>query len=310
MAAQNYPFETLLDLAVYAWRPVLRLLAAEGDYSKIDFEKAQNQALHLPAGWPEVQSLQEEPPAERIQYLSVEEIVEIHDVMIREFGGETGVRDLGILESAGERIRRGQVYGASEFPTLYQKAAALMHSIMLYHPFVDGQKRTGISSSFVFLGLNGYTIWSRDVADEIATAVRTAKGELEVSDLAEWISMRAMAIRSAIFVIPFTLLLRKMDRTDSCPNCDAPVTWRTYLNECPSCGESYLVEPISAMISHQPDNLGFPAEVLSAGRLVSIRSPQDIQSARVRQSRIDEANEAATLRLRDSGRDPAGLLVE
>lgn len=89
--------------------------------------------------------------------LTIKQVLFIHDRLIEETGGTHGVRDTGLLEAAVARPRSG--YGDTElFPTLHDKAAALMESIIRDHPFVDGNKRTGFAAGGVVLARNGWEL--------------------------------------------------------------------------------------------------------------------------------------------------------
>ena len=89
-------------------------------------------------------------PSESVQFLSLDEVVEIHTVLIERFGGPTGVRDLGLLESALFRPQTGY------YKNLTEMAAAMFESLIKNHPFVDGNKRVAFFATDVFLRLNGY----------------------------------------------------------------------------------------------------------------------------------------------------------
>lgn len=92
-----------------------------------------------------------------MKYLSVDEILAIHEEMINIFGGSHGIRDFGLLYSA---IYRPQATFAEEdlYPTIFDKAAALIHSLLLNHAFVDGNKRTAYVSCARYLFINNYAI--------------------------------------------------------------------------------------------------------------------------------------------------------
>mgnify|MGYP003573077147 CR=1 FL=1 len=85
-----------------------------------------------------------------IQYLSLDEVLSIHERLIEHFGGPPGVRDLGLLESALFRPRTGYYQDIAEM------AAALFESLIMNHPFVDGNKRVAFFATDVFLRLNGW----------------------------------------------------------------------------------------------------------------------------------------------------------
>lgn len=87
-----------------------------------------------------------------VQFLSLDEVLAIHDRLIDKFGGATGIRDLGLLESTLYRPQSGY------YESLEAMAAALFESLMLNHPFVDGNKRVAFFSTDVFLRLNGWKL--------------------------------------------------------------------------------------------------------------------------------------------------------
>lgn len=88
--------------------------------------------------------------SEFISFLSRDEVLTIHAVLIKRFGGPEGVRDLGLLESALHRPQSGY------YPDLVTMAAAMFESLIKNHPFVDGNKRVAFFATDVFLRLNGY----------------------------------------------------------------------------------------------------------------------------------------------------------
>ena len=89
-------------------------------------------------------------PNNSVQFLSVDEVLEIHTAVIDRFGGADGVRDKGLLESALYRPQSGY------YADLVEMAAAMFESLMNNHPFIDGNKRVAFFSTDVFLRLNGY----------------------------------------------------------------------------------------------------------------------------------------------------------
>jgi len=88
--------------------------------------------------------------SEYVLYLSLDEVLEIHSVLIQRFGGSAGVRDLGLLESALYRPQTGY------YKNLTEMASAMFESLIKNHPFVDGNKRVAFFATDVFLRLNGY----------------------------------------------------------------------------------------------------------------------------------------------------------
>lgn len=77
--------------------------------------------------------------------------------MIKKFGGSQGIRDLGLIESAVERPK-ATFDGIDLYPDLFTKAAALMHSLLKNHAFVDGNKRSSYTTCSIFLKINGYKL--------------------------------------------------------------------------------------------------------------------------------------------------------
>jgi death-on-curing protein len=91
-------------------------------------------------------------PSEAAEFLTVDEVLTFHDRVIARFGGDSGVRDLGLLESALYRPQTGY-YG-----DLAEQAAALFESLLINHPFIDGNKRVAFFGTDVFLRLNGWKL--------------------------------------------------------------------------------------------------------------------------------------------------------
>lgn len=92
-----------------------------------------------------------------MRYLSLGEVVRLHQLLIESSGGAPGVRDLGLLDSALAQPR-ATFDGRDLHPTLLDKAAALCTSLVQNHPFVDGNKRVGHAAMATFLMLNGVEI--------------------------------------------------------------------------------------------------------------------------------------------------------
>ena len=86
------------------------------------------------------------------KFLTIEEVVEMHDSAIEDFGGAHGLRDRGALASAVMRPQMGYYDG------IIEEAAALMESLSQNHPFIDGNKRVAFGATDAFLRLNGYYI--------------------------------------------------------------------------------------------------------------------------------------------------------
>ena len=94
-------------------------------------------------------------------FIPLEKVLEIHDRQIRNYGGDSSVRDIGLLESAiaVPSSGVGDVY-FHDFP--FGMAAAYLFHIVKDHPFVDGNKRTGAVTALAFLAVNGYCLEAKE----------------------------------------------------------------------------------------------------------------------------------------------------
>lgn len=125
------------------------------------------------------------------QYLSVQQILALHEVLMREFGGADALRDRGALEAAV--ARPAATFGGEDlYDDVAAKAAALMHSLVLNHPFADGNKRIGVAAAEFFLGCNGHVVSATNDELERLT-MEVAQGTLAVEALAIWFRQRVHA---------------------------------------------------------------------------------------------------------------------
>ena len=123
-----------------------------------------------------------------MRYLTIEEVLRLHDRVIERTGGSAGVRDRGALESAVAQPQ--MTFGGDDlYPTLPEKAATLCFSLAMNHPFVDGNKRTAHAAMEVFLILNGFEIRS-SVDDQEAMMLSLATGILKREGLTEWLEQQ------------------------------------------------------------------------------------------------------------------------
>lgn len=117
-------------------------------------------------------------------YLSTDEVQGFN----AHFVGSDALRDFGLLESAVMRPQ-ASAFGEDAFPSLVEKAAALLHGLARNHPFIDGNKRTAWVATNVFLMVNGFAV-SADQGDIVALVVDVAEGQLDVpaisGKLKEW----------------------------------------------------------------------------------------------------------------------------
>lgn len=127
-----------------------------------------------------------------MKYLTPEQVLFIHARLIEETGGAHGVRDLGALLSALGRPR-ASFEGQDLYPSLEHKGAALMLSLIQNHPFVDGNKRTGVAALGLFLALNGHRLVA-DNADLVALALGVARSQYGLEDVVAWLRPRVQAV--------------------------------------------------------------------------------------------------------------------
>lgn len=101
----------------------------------------------------------------------------------RTLGAPPEIRDIGLLEAASGRAQ-ASAFGEDAYPTLHEKAAALMHSIARNHPLVDGNKRLALAATIAFLGINGVRLTlSENEAYDLTIAVATGEVD-DVSTIA------------------------------------------------------------------------------------------------------------------------------
>lgn len=121
-------------------------------------------------------------------WLTGADVLALHDEALTEFGGRSGVRSTGLLESALAKPRNLFAYGRA--PTLFDAAAAYCAGIARNHPFVDGNKRTAFLAAAVFLELNGFLLAPFE-AEVVETVIRVAEGKLDEHKLALWFKRNA-----------------------------------------------------------------------------------------------------------------------
>ena len=117
--------------------------------------------------------------------LTLEQLLEIHALLIAATDGSTGLRDLGRLEAA-IATQTQNVFGEELYSKIVDKAAAMIRGIIGDHPFVDGNKRTAMLTGLTFLAVNGITFAAKlgeieDFAVEIATM------QIDVPQISSWL---------------------------------------------------------------------------------------------------------------------------
>ncbi len=127
-----------------------------------------------------------------MKYLTAEQVLFIHARLISETGGAHGVRDLDLLLSAVARPQ-ATFDGLDLYPDLFLKAAALLESLIGNHPFVDGNKRTAITSTGLFLRVNRYRLIADNQQLEAFT-LQCAQRLIPLEQMALWLKNNAEEI--------------------------------------------------------------------------------------------------------------------
>jgi death-on-curing protein len=111
--------------------------------------------------------------------VTTQEAIELHDHALRDYGGGLGIRDAAVLQSSLAQPTTA-VFGEERYPTLHEKAAAYCFFIIRNHPFVDGNKRTGLLTALHFLLTNGRTpVFNKDEAYAVLTRVAAGDTDFE-----------------------------------------------------------------------------------------------------------------------------------
>lgn len=125
------------------------------------------------------------PLSKEIVYISLEDLLIIHTDQVERYGGSHGIRDLGLIESALFRPQ-SSFDGEDLYIDFFQKAAVLVHSLLLNHAFVDANKRTAMTAVLVFLELNGFNL--QVAQEELIDAAKSIENKAwDVKDIAYWL---------------------------------------------------------------------------------------------------------------------------
>lgn len=116
-------------------------------------------------------------------WLTIAIVNAIHEEQLARHGGASGIRDVGVLESALQRPRNKWHYGETDLAAL---AAAYAYGLARNHPYVDGNKRSSLLALFTFLGLNGVDFIVPE-AEAAAIILALAAGEVDEEALTRWV---------------------------------------------------------------------------------------------------------------------------
>ena len=127
-----------------------------------------------------------------MEYLTVQDLIYIHQAVVEASGGSVGVRDIGLIDSAVNRPKA--TFGGEDlYLGLFEKAAASFHSVISNHAFIDGNKRTAVTAAAQFLYINGYElITSEEELEKFTLSIIEKK--LDVDEIAEWLEKYAEEI--------------------------------------------------------------------------------------------------------------------
>lgn len=123
-------------------------------------------------------------------YLTIAEVLAMHQVLIERYGGSHGLRDGGALEAALYRPQTGYYHD------VIQEAAALWESLTQNHPFVDGNKRVAFAATHIFLKMNGFRLTA--TAAETGTFIDSlfAAGTFEYAELEPWLRQNTQRLQN------------------------------------------------------------------------------------------------------------------
>lgn len=128
-----------------------------------------------------------------MNYLNINQVLAIHNEVIEQIGGLPGIRDMGLLESAVARPQA--TFGGEDlYPDIFSKAACLGHSLILNHPFIDGNKRTGYMAMRIFLNINDYEI-KAPLEERYKFVVEIADKTRKEKSITEWLKEHSQKMK-------------------------------------------------------------------------------------------------------------------
>jgi death-on-curing protein len=128
-----------------------------------------------------------------MRYLTAEEVLVLHALVIDEFGGSHGVRDIALLGSIIHKPQ-SRFGGRDLYQTLWDKAATLCEAIVNYHVFVDGNKRTALIATARFLVLNGHELTATNKQIE-RVILSVATNKVDTTGLAVWLKKHTRPLK-------------------------------------------------------------------------------------------------------------------
>lgn len=126
-----------------------------------------------------------------MQFLNLEQLLQIHALVLLRDGGADGVRDIGRLEAV-VAVQHQEVFGEELYVGVHAKAAAIIRGVIGDHPFADGNKRTAMLSGLTLLEVNGY-VFIAEPGELEDFAVSVATDHLSVEEIAAWLMSHSRA---------------------------------------------------------------------------------------------------------------------
>ncbi len=128
-----------------------------------------------------------------MRYLSSKELLRAHEELLKRYGGTPGIRDRGLLESAVQRPQMS-VFGKPAYPTVFDKAAAVCHSLLFNHPFVDGNKRAAFAACHLTLLFNKRDL--RPPSEEIYIfLIKAIENHYDWKEIARWLKRNSKKVK-------------------------------------------------------------------------------------------------------------------
>ncbi len=122
-----------------------------------------------------------------IRFVPISAVLLMHSELIREFGGKSGIRDRGLLESALARPKNLHAYKKAD---LFRLAASYSYGVIKNHPFIDGNKRVGLTIAYAFLQINKIELTASE-EEAVIVMIGVADGSVDEQTLAKWLQANA-----------------------------------------------------------------------------------------------------------------------
>lgn len=127
-----------------------------------------------------------------MKIITIRQVLILHELQIEKYGGLSGIRDTGMLQSAIGRPFA--TFGGNDlYPDIFSKTAALIQSIIKNHPFLDANKRSAFVSAITLLEMNGYRFFAKD-NEVVSYMLAVANENLTVDQISKWLKKHSKKI--------------------------------------------------------------------------------------------------------------------